>query len=57
MKHDILAPWAQPVPDAPYPLTATYLLTVPDAGSGLWEGHLNDEHRLLHERRNGIQVS
>ncbi|MEO7001988.1 MAG: hypothetical protein ABI068_09185 [Ktedonobacterales bacterium] len=32
MKYDIFTPWAQPVPDAPFPLTAEYLLAVPDDG-------------------------
>ena len=30
MKHDILAPWADPVPDAPYPMTVAQLATLPD---------------------------
>ena len=30
MKHDILAPWATPVPDAPYPATIADLLGMPD---------------------------
>ncbi|HST89219.1 MAG TPA: hypothetical protein VLJ14_12660 [Ktedonobacterales bacterium] len=34
MKHDVIAPWAEPVPDAPYPVTAEYLLTLPD---DLWQ--------------------
>jgi Uma2 family endonuclease len=34
MKHDVIAPWAEPVPGAPYPVTAEYLLTLPD---DLWQ--------------------
>ena len=30
MKHDILAPWAEPVPDAPYPMTVAQLANLPD---------------------------
>ena len=32
MKQDTLAPWAEPVPDAPFPMTADELLTRPDDG-------------------------
>jgi Uma2 family endonuclease len=34
MKYNVIAPWAEPVPDAPYPVTAEYLLTLPD---DLWQ--------------------
>lgn len=39
MKHDVIAPWAEPVPDAPYPVPAEYLLTVPD---DLWQDEIVD---------------
>ena len=32
MKQHTLAPWAEPVPDAPFPLTADDLLLLPDDG-------------------------
>jgi len=32
MKHDVFAPWAELVPDAPFPLHAQDLLTLPDDG-------------------------
>lgn len=36
MKHDILAPWAEPVPDAHHPMTASDLLAL-DKGSWHYE--------------------
>lgn len=32
MKQDTLAPWAEPVPDAPFPMTTDDLLALPDDG-------------------------
>jgi Uma2 family endonuclease len=32
MAHDILAPWAELVPDAPYPMTADELARLPEDG-------------------------
>ncbi|MEO7002431.1 MAG: Uma2 family endonuclease [Ktedonobacterales bacterium] len=32
MKHDVFAPWAEPAPNAPFPMRAEDLLTLPDDG-------------------------
>ena len=53
MKQNTLAPWAEPVPDAPYPLTADDLLAMPDDGY-IYE--LVDAH-LFRTRAAGFETS
>ena len=36
-QHDILAPWAEPVPGAPYPMTVDELLALPDDAEWQYE--------------------
>jgi len=36
-QHDILAPWAEPVPGAPYPMTVDELLALPDDAAWRYE--------------------
>lgn len=37
MAHDTFAPWAEIVPDAPYPMSVEGLLALPDDGGGMYE--------------------
>ncbi|HST87174.1 MAG TPA: hypothetical protein VLJ14_02260, partial [Ktedonobacterales bacterium] len=53
MKQNTLAPWAEPVPDAPYPLTADDLLAMPD------DGYIYElvEGRLVRMPGSGLEAS
>lgn len=37
MAHETFAPWAEVVPDAPYPMSVEELLALPDNGGGMYE--------------------
>jgi Uma2 family endonuclease len=51
MKSDTLAPWAEPVPDAPYPMTADDLLALADDA---WQYELVDG-RLVRMAPTGLE--
>lgn len=53
MKQETLAPWAESVPDVPYPLTTDDLLTLPDDG---WQYELV-EGRLVRMPPSGGEAS
>jgi len=53
-QHDILAPWAEPVPGAPYPMTVDELLTLPDDAE--WQYELV-EGRLVRMPASGFDAA
>src|SRR5579884_2980636 len=53
MKHEIAAPWAEPVPDAPYPMTIAQMQALPDDA---WQYELVDG-RLVRMPGSGNKAS